>query len=180
MRWITFSLCAVFFLTLQTTVAPLLEIAGARPDWLLAVVVVYAMHAPMRDACIGAWIIGAAADLMTLERFGLMAMSYLVAALIVVRAREYVFRDRGQTQFWMTLLVCLLVRAAWLAYRSVFYGIGPSVWQEVMSSCVVAAVYTAACAPLFYRVMSWAPTLFGITSAATGYRDMTRSRTTRV
>jgi len=58
MRWLSFLLLGVVLLTLQSAVAPRIELLGARPDWLLVVVVFFAMHAPPRDAVIGAWIIG--------------------------------------------------------------------------------------------------------------------------
>ena len=44
MRWLGFAICAVMGLTLQTTVAWRFEIGGARPDWMLVLVVFFALH----------------------------------------------------------------------------------------------------------------------------------------
>lgn len=152
MRWLPFILMAGAVLTLQATVAPRFELHEVRPDWLLVLVVVIALHAGMADAALGAWIVGACADLMTIERPGLVSLSYLAAALVVTSAREFLFRHRWLTQFAVTLVMCFLVRTGWLVYRRMLYSSFESPWVDAWTDVVLCSVYTAAWAPL----LNWA------------------------
>jgi rod shape-determining protein MreD len=162
MRWVTFLVLAVVVLTLQSVVAPRLELLGARPDWLLVVVVFFALRAAPRDAVLGAWVLGACADLMTIERFGLLALSYGLAGAAVTSVREYLFRSRPLTQFVVTLLVCLLLRFAWLLYRRMLYDPAGSLLVDMAIDVVTASVYTAAWAPVWHAVLGRMPRTFGL------------------
>jgi len=153
MRWLTFAIIAVIALTLQSTAAPRLELCGARPDGLVVVVVFFALHGRMPEAAVGAWIIGACADLMTIERAGLISFSYALTALGVANVREYLFRYQGRTQFTVTLVACLTVRAGWLLYRRALYDPGPSIWADAAADVLLASVYTAALAPPLHRLL---------------------------
>jgi rod shape-determining protein MreD len=143
MRWLTFLLAAAVVLTLQSALAPFVELFGARPDWLLVLVVVVALFARPTEAVVGAWIIGFCADLMTIERLGLMALSYMLAALFVISIRGYLFRYRATTQFAVTLMASLLVRAAWLVYRRALYDYAEPIFLDLAVQVVLASIYTA-------------------------------------
>ncbi|MGB2986428.1 MAG: rod shape-determining protein MreD [Phycisphaerae bacterium] len=162
MRWLTFMLLVVVVLTLQSAVAPRLELFGVRPDWLLVVVVFFALYAPARDAAIGAWIIGGCAGLMTIERLGLIALSYTLVAMAVSPVREYLFRDRAVTRFIVTLLACLLVRIAWTIYCRVLYDPVDSLLVDLAMNVLLASVYTAAWAPLLHKGLWRMSRTFGL------------------
>ena len=151
MRPLAFILLAAIMLTLQSSVAPRLELVGARPDWLLLVVVFLALHARASDAVIGAWIIGVCADLMTVERLGLIALSYGLVATVVVSVRDYLFRYRMVTQFVVTLAACLLVRVAWTVYHHTLYGPAGPLLVNLTMDVLLASIYTAAFAPPLHR-----------------------------
>lgn len=150
MRWFPFALLIGVLLVLQSVVAPRLEVFGARPDWVLVVVVFLAMHATPRDAILGSWVIGLCADLMTIERLGLLAVSYAIAAMAIASVRDYLFRRRAVTQFVATLLMCLLVRLAWTVYVRVMYDPGDGIIVSLGADVVLASVYTAAWAPIVH------------------------------
>jgi rod shape-determining protein MreD len=162
MRWVMFILFVGLLLTLQSAVAPRLALFGLRPDWLLVAVVFFALHARVGDAVLGAWLIGAGADLMSLERLGLMALTYGLAAVLVLSIREYLFRERGRTQFGLTLLVCLLVQLGWLVYRRMAYDPALSVLSDLVFHSVAASVYTAVWAPLFHWAVLQRPGWLGV------------------
>ena len=180
MRWVTFMLVVVALLTVQSTVAPRLSLIGARPDWLLVAVVVLALHAPARDAAIGAWIIGACADLMTIERFGLIALTYLLVAMIVTSVREFLFRHRWRTQVIVTLAVCLLVRSAWLVYFHLVYAPAGSVLGDWLIEVLLVSIYTAAWTPLFNRGFLRMARALGVAMPRYTYAGLHRVGGTRV
>ena len=174
MRWLTFMILVAAALTLQSTVAPRLEIFGVRPDWLLVVVLFFGLYAPSGDAIFGGWIIGIAADLMTIERLGLLALSYALSALLVVAVRDYLFRDRAVTQFILALSVSLILRAAWMIFRRVLYGpSGASPWES-SAEWVWASIYTAAWAPLLGAILLGRSHWFGISRRRYTYAGLHR------
>jgi len=163
MRWISLLLLVLVVVTFQSALAPHMAIWGARPDLILLVVVFFAMHAPWRDAIIAAWVLGAAADLMTIERFGLLSLTYAMAALLVASAREYLFRYNAFSQFVVTACAASFVGLWLLIYRSLMYAPGVSLWSDALISLVVAPLYTAFFAPVVQGVMLVILGWFGLT-----------------
>lgn len=179
MRWLTFFLLAAVVLTLQSAVAPRLEVLGARADWLLVIVVFFSLYAPRREAVISAWIVGMAADLMTVERLGLLALSYALAAVGITSVREHLFRYRAATQFVVTLVVCLLLRAAWLVYRRVSYDMAEPFLADLTVD-VLAAIYTALWAPLLHKGLLGMSGMLGLARPRYSYAGLHRLGDTRV
>ena len=180
MRWVTFMLCAACALVLQSTIAPRLEILGCRPDWLLIVVVFFAMHARRWDAAVGAWIIGACADLMTIERPGLIALTYLLAAVVVASIREYFFRYRALTQAVVTGVASLFVHTVWAVYRHVLYEPREPFLIDFVSAVVLASAYTAVWALAFHKIMLRMLGVFGISRPRYMYAGLHRLDGARV
>jgi len=134
-------------------VAPRVELYSARPDLLLIVVVFLSLYAPSNTAIAAGWVLGACADLMTIERFGLIAFSYGLTAMIVTSLREYLFRYRVVTQVAVTLTACLLVRTGWTMYCHMLYEPSGPLLRDWLISGLVASAYTAALAPFAFRVL---------------------------
>ncbi len=180
MRWVTFTILAAIMLTLQSAIAPRLELFGARPDWLLVVVVFFALHASPKDATLGACIVGGCADLMTIERLGFLALSYGLAAVAVASVREYLFRRRAVTQFIVTLIVCLLLRLAWTVYRRMSYDAASSLLTTLMIDVLLVSVYTAAWAPFLHTALLGMSRTFGLPRPRYTYAGLHRMGDDRV
>lgn len=153
MRRLSFVILLAMVLALQSVVAPRVQLWGSRPDWLLILVVFLAMHAPTADAVVVAWIIGLAADLMSIEHTGLLAISYSLVALLVAFLRESLFRYRPLTHFMITLAVGIPLRLAWLIYCRTLYGPMGAIVLNLATHCLWGAAYTAAWAPLLQGIL---------------------------
>jgi len=149
-RWLPFAILALGIMVLQTVIAPRIELYGARPDWLLALVVLAALYAEGFEVVFAAWVIGAVADLGTLDRPGLMSISYALAALLVHSGREFLFRYQALTQFAVVFVVTLAVQIGWAVYRRLML---PEAGWAGIGEVVGASLYTAAFAPLMGRGM---------------------------
>ncbi len=145
MRWMPFFFLLVIALPLQSVVAPKVEVLGARPDLLLILTLFLALYAPADQAVIGAWLIGFCADGLTIERFGLMSLSYGLIGLLVVSAREYLFRFHILTRVAVAFIACVLVRCNWALYSMLRYP-DARVLSELLSLTIGSAAYTAALA----------------------------------
>ena len=169
MRWLTFAILAVLVLTLQAAVAPRVELYSARPDFLLVVVVFLSLYAPSRDAIAAGWVLGVCADLMTIERFGVIALSYGLTSIIITLIREYLFRYRMMTQMVVTLTACMLVRTAWTMYYHLLYEPRSSLLGDWLIGGVMVSAYTAALAPFVFRLLLSMSRPLGIARPRYGY-----------
>ncbi len=129
---------------LQATAAPLVELRGVRPDWLLVIAVYWGLHLPRGQAVVGAWSIGFLAELLTIERLGLMSVPYALTAWSLVATREALARDSVVTEATAAFVAGLIVFGAWLTYRVVAHG-APSDWVTALGrDWIGRATYTAA------------------------------------
>lgn len=122
MSWIAFAIVAFLCLLLQSALGPRVEMLGVRPDLLLGLATFLGLYARRAEAVAGAWLMGLAAGLLTMERFGFMALSYGMVALAVALVREFLFRYRPTTQFATTFVCSVLMLTAWSMYGRLAYG----------------------------------------------------------
>jgi len=157
-----FTVLAVVVVSLQSTVAVRLAPFGWRPDWVLVCVVFYALHAGQAEAALAGCILGALAGVMSLERFGLLALCYGLTALGVGAIRELVFTRHPLTHMSATLAAAALVQMMWLVYR-LAVGLPAGAVGPMLGS----SVHTALWAVPFHAVLLKAPRLLGIRHART-------------
>ena len=86
MRWLTFILLTCVLLTVQSVIVPRMTVLGAGPDLLLIFAIFLALFGRPREAILGAWLLGIAADLLSIERFGLMAITMALLGVLSVVA----------------------------------------------------------------------------------------------
>ena len=147
---------------MQSALAPRFELFGARPDWLVVVVVFFALYARAKEAIVGAWMLGFCADLMTIERLGLVAFSYTATALFVTLIREYLFCHRPDTQVVVTFIACLGIRIVWLVYRRALYDPAESIFYDVTVQVVMVSAWTALWAYPIDKLLWAASRLLGL------------------
>ncbi|MHC4090652.1 MAG: rod shape-determining protein MreD [Planctomycetota bacterium] len=157
MRWLTFGLLVILAVSFQTTVAPRIAWQGLSPDWVLVLVVFYCLHARLDHALLAGWVAGAAADLMTVERFGLISLSYGLVALLVCWVRDLLFTRHPLTHFTVTLCAALFVQVLWTVYR-VMVGLPVGSPLHLAGS----SLYTALWAPPLHALLLKAPRLLGL------------------
>lgn len=155
MKWGPFIILALIALVLQTSVASWVQIHSVRPDLLLVLAVFYALWGPWPEGAIAAWLLGLLADLHSLDRIGLHALCFGLAALAIVYVRQVVFRDHAVTQIAITFVFAVLVHLLAGAYRSW----GGSGEAGVFTPALLTGVYTAIVAPyvhwLLLRLGRW-------------------------
>ncbi len=153
MRVVFLVFSAIVALTVQSVAGPRLEVFGARPDWLLILVTFFAMHASGREAIVAGFCVGLAADLLTLERPGLLSLSYLLVAAFVASIREYLFVGRMTTLLALTFVCGLGLQTSWLIYRRVLYNAYAAGWEDVVISVLLVPAYSAAWAALVHFLL---------------------------
>jgi rod shape-determining protein MreD len=109
-RWIVWTCLGLLVVSMQTTLAPHVQIGVIRPDWPFLLVVALALAAPKREALVGALLIGLFVDLCTVLPLGTFTVVYGLAAQLIVLARELLFRDALLTHVALTFTVGALVQ----------------------------------------------------------------------
>ena len=143
MNWFMFGCCLLLAVTAQTTLTPLINLYTIRPDVLFILVVFFALYLNAPSAHLAGWILGLVADLTSVERNGLFALTFLIAAILVHSIRHVVFLRNRVTHFAVTLLAGLLVQLVFVVYRFFIldeFHIGMS---RLLSESVLAASWTA-------------------------------------
>lgn len=154
---------ALFVLTLQSTLIPRVSVVGARPDLILVVTVFFGMHARWRDALLAAWIMGALGDLMTIERFGLLSVTYALGAAFVASVREYLFRYNAFSQFALTAATGSIVGFGWLVYQRIMFDPSSSIVGDATVMLLLAPLYTGVLAPPAHAILLPMSRVFGLT-----------------
>ncbi|HEY3241754.1 MAG TPA: rod shape-determining protein MreD [Phycisphaerae bacterium] len=142
MRIGAFVILALAALTLQVTLAPRVVLLGARPDWLLVLAVFIGLHVRGAEAPILAWLIGLGADLVSIERPGLMAITYGLTAAAVHSVREFMFIRHPLTHFSLTLLASLGVQTLMSMYRDLAYHWPVDSPTRELAHAIAVAVWT--------------------------------------
>lgn len=158
MRWLTFSILACVAIVLQTALSWRLQLGPIRPEWVIVLAGFYALHAPASEAVTAGWILGLVLDLSSDARLGLFALSFAVAALVVVRFREVFFRNHVLSHASVTFAFAGIVHGIVGIYRMrAFPGIG-SGWSVMVWEPMLTALYAAAWAvPAFYLLRGLSP-----------------------
>jgi len=156
MKWVPFGILAGLTIVLQTSATPYVEVQSIRPDLMLILAVHYALWGPWPDAAIAAWILGLVVDLQSLDRIGIHALSFGLAAWAIMRVRMVVFRDHAATQIVITLLFTILIQVGVALYRR--WGAPPQ-GGAILWPALLTGLYTAMCAPyvhwLLIRMSRW-------------------------
>jgi rod shape-determining protein MreD len=161
MNWVAFGIVAFLSLLLQSALGPRVELFGARPDLLLCLATFLGLYARRAEAVAGAWVMGLAAGLLTMERFGFLAASYGLVALGVAAVREFLFRYRPTTQFATTLVCGLVVQASWAIYGRMVYGAAVGAPLSIFQ-IVIGSLYSGCLALVVHNVLLRASRFMGL------------------
>jgi len=158
MQWLAFIIIAVLGVLLQTTVSPRVAVFGVRPDWVLVLVVFFALHVRGREAIAAAWMLGLLADFQSIERFGLLSLVYALAAGSVYLIRDYLFRRHPLTHLVLTFVAGVAVQLLVLGYYAFLVNEGRVAGADLWLA-VLVSLYSALWAPpthwVLLKMSSW-------------------------
>lgn len=150
MKWFPFAMLTAVAIVLQTAVVPRLDIQSVYPDLMFILAVHYALWGPWPDAAIAAWVLGLVTEMHSLDRMGVHAFCFGLAAWAIIKIRQVVFRDHAITQILITFVFTALVQMAVGYYRQ--WG-APAAEGSVAWAAILTAAYTAACAPYLHWLL---------------------------
>lgn len=129
MRWVLLAILIYLLSLVHTSLGGLLtftvpSLGNVSPDLLAILAVLLAMHAvSAADAMLAAWLMGLVIDLTTgagaeaSTAVGVMSLTYALAAGVIYRLREIVFRDSVMAQCLMVVVFCILAHWLWVTVQ---------------------------------------------------------------
>lgn len=166
MRWAPFFLVAVLALLVQTTLVRLVTVGEARPDLLVAVVVVFGVGARGAEGFVLGAAVGLLRDLFTLEPFGLGTGSLAVLGTLLARSRAGPVADHALTHAVLGLVCSAASSGVSVAAMSLgVEGRGPSP-SWALEHLALTALLTAAASGVLGAVVWRHPRWFGLRRGA--------------
>ncbi len=160
MRWLTFAGVMFVVLILQTSIARAFSIGEITPDWLIVLVTLAGLYSRRKDAIIAGCVVGVCADLLSMERLGVMTLCLTVAALVGNSVRHLVFLKNALTHFVVTLIAALAVQMVLAIQHALMYH-GPA-GSDLVYHTLATAVWSAAWAPPMAAVLLRMNSLLGL------------------
>ena len=162
MHWVWLILLGYLVLLFQTTLGRLFHfdishLGGIGPDFMALVVLFVALYArDAADAMLAGCILGLGVDLAAgggagpTTAVGPMPVAYAVAAVVIFRIREGVFRDRLLTRALMAIVFCALSHGLWVTLQGLLAS-SSLTWRSygrMLLEVLAVATYTGLLAPL--------------------------------
>lgn len=152
MRWLTFIMLAMLTLCVQTTLAPALGIRGVHPDFMLILLVHYALHAQAPAGLTVGWVLGLMVNLTSVETQGVVMLVYGLASLVIWSIRDLTFTRHVLTHLCLTACCCLTVHLALRSYSRIACG-GDDALLGMVWISVCSALYTGLLAVPIHRLL---------------------------
>lgn len=128
---------------LQTTMIPLVEVGGVRPDLFLLLLYLWSYKASQERACLGGCLLGLYQDVLSGSPLGLKAFTFSLLGFLLARVSV----DLDETHFTPRLLLLGLggltsglITLGVLA----FFGMGRDVGQTLLWVILPETIYTTA------------------------------------
>ena len=178
MRWLPFFILAYVVLGLQVGLGDFVSWRGAQPNLVLIVAVFVAVNAPRDAGLLAAFLLGLFQDLVSAQPPGLYALSYGLAALVVVGSRQLAYSGHPLTHFALALggglvtavvvYVHGLIRPPGAPLITDAGDVLPAI-RPGLGMLLLGALYTAALAPLVLWLLGKLKPLFGFRAARSRY-----------
>lgn len=139
---------------LQASLAPVLNLAGARPDLVLICVICWGILRGPRRGVVWAMVGGIALDLLSAAPFGLYTLPLLVVGLLTALAEPFVFTAGLALPALAAAAGTLIFHTLALLLMAVT-GV-PTPWLETLRHLTLPTLLAnALLAPLVYAMLSW-------------------------
>jgi len=157
-HYIRSTLVALGLLLLQTTFLPFLSVGSYLPDIFLIWIVYIAVSRGQMEATITGFVAGLMQDAVTIQFFGLMALTKTIAGFIA----GYFYNDNITAQTLGSYRFVLIVLLASFVHNVFFYGIflqgiQDSVFLTMIEFSIASSLYTGILAllPMFTFVRKY-------------------------
>lgn len=154
MRWLITAVLFLLMLAAQATAAPRLDFLGldARPNFLIILVVQLALLSPRIDTVIWSWVMGLLVDLHDANPPGVLALTYMLIALVTHRIRSQIFAGHIITRLLLVVIADFLQHLA-LMFAEIIRG-HPLHFLLFWRRTVISIVYTAAVGVVLLPLLS--------------------------
>jgi|GEM_PF-3490973 len=137
---------------IQTTLADLLAIGRAKPDFLLALVIYLALSFDLSKVLIPIWVLGISRDVFSFGPIGLYASIFIVLGLLVGYVRAYAARDRAPVVVATVVLAVMMCELSASAALSIRYAMPAA--GRILGDSLLSGLYCSFVVLLLPRVLA--------------------------
>lgn len=131
------------------------SIFGAKPDILAGLVIFFALLCGAGTGLEAGILAGALKDLLSLDYFGINAVSLGICGLVAGMAASKVSRDSGLSQFSIGSLFTAVSMSLHYSIASAVSGSGYPLFADIFISRIVpSSIYTGIFCVLIFRILS--------------------------
>ena len=154
MRWLITAALFLLMLAAQTTAAHRFDFLdlGAEPNFLIILVVQLALVSPKIDTVIWSWGMGLLVDLHDANPPGVLALTYMLIALVTHRIRSQIFGGHIITRLVLVVIADFLRHLA-LMFTEIIRG-HPLHFLIFWRTTVISIAYTAAVGVVLLPLLS--------------------------
>ncbi len=152
MRGLVLALVGALAVALEASVVPYVSVCGARPDIVLAYVVLIGMLAGTKEAALVGLVVGFFEDASSGQLIGLYMLTRMAVGLAAGLSHKRVFQERVVVPVALVFLGGLFGGAIHLFLLSSF-GVPLAASPAALRMVAFQALYSAAIAPLVLRVI---------------------------
>ena len=152
MRWPLLLVLIFILLLMQTTLVRWMDVAGARPDLLLILVLFVSLNARPDDSFLTSVLVGLCKDVYSAQRFGLYTLLFAAVGVAVNLVRKDLFKEHFFTQ----MLVAVACAGACNVVVSLVHMLTYGLWNgwHFLALSVAGAAYTAVVTPIGFAVLA--------------------------
>src|SRR5947209_2224589 len=168
MKWPPFFILAYIVLGMQIGLSGIVNVHGAKPDFVLMAAIFIALNTSRDSALLGCFILGLLRDLLAGGApLGLMAFVYGLVGMFAISTQEIVHRDHALTHFSLGLCGGIISGAVVFVHGWIYPWLHPasSLPRPWPVSLITSAIYTALLTPILLLVLRRMKKFFNFRSA---------------
>jgi len=172
MRWPPFFILAYIVLGMQIGLSGIVNVHGAKPDFVLMAAIFIALNASHDPALLGCFILGLLRDLLAGGTpLGLMAFVYGLVGMFAISTQEIVHRDHALTHFSLGLAGGLISGAIVFIHGWIYPWLHPAstLPRPVAGPLITSAIYTALLTPVLLLLLRRTKKFFAFRSSRAAY-----------
>jgi len=149
MRYIVLAVAVVVALALESTIFPVLSVAGIKPDLVLIIVIFFALLNGSRPGAVLGFFGGLLEDLLIGKFIGINALTMMITGLVVGQIENKVYRENIVVPVILTYAGSVFCEILFLLFARLV-GMNIPFWGGLARVGIPVAIYNSCLVPLVY------------------------------
>lgn len=153
-RWEKFALVILMCALIQGSLLFFFQVNNSSPDLFLLFVIFLSLNVDSDRALLTGWIIGICKDISSAGRLGFYGFLFMVAAFLVVKIRDEIFKGDVLTRMLLVFFVTIIINLLAIGYAKFVFGykISTALFLSIILLSLYNLIMTPFIIPFFERL----------------------------